>query len=123
MQRWERLVDLNLTLIRLICSWLGLECTTVRSSELNIQGERNERLLNLCYRFGARRYLSGDAAKAYLDVERFRQQGIDVQWQCYQHPIYPQLHGEFMPYLSILDLILNCGDESAAVLERGADVG
>jgi hypothetical protein len=88
----------------------------VRSSKLGITGERSQRLLDLCLHFGASRYLTGDAAKSYLDVELFKQSGVEVLWQNYKHPVYPQQHGAFIPYLSALDLLLNCGDESAAIL-------
>lgn len=119
-RRWERLVDLDLALVDLISRWLGLERQVARSSELGIAGERSERLLRICQHFGAKSYLSGDSAKDYLDVGLFERNGIQVAWQRFLHPTYPQLHGEFVPYLSAIDLILNCGDRSLAVLEGHA---
>jgi hypothetical protein len=118
-RRWIRLVDLDLAVVELISGWLGLKRETLRSSQLGIQGERSERLLALCRHVGAVRYLSGNAAQSYLDTELFVRNGIEVEWQDYGHPIYPQLHGDFVPYLSIVDLFFNCGEESAAVLTRG----
>ena len=115
-RRWERIVDLDIAVVEMMCEWLGLQRPTARSSGLDIEGERSHRLLKLCQHFGASRYLSGDAAKDYLDVGLFARHGIEVEWQQYRHPIYPQQHGEFVPYLSALDLLLNCGDESAAIL-------
>jgi hypothetical protein len=115
-RRWELLVDLDIAVAELMCGWLGLRRPTARSSELKIGGERSQRLLNLCLHFGASRYLSGDAARNYLDVDLFARHGIEVEWQEYRHPVYKQQHGEFVPYLSALDLLLNCGDESAAIL-------
>jgi hypothetical protein len=91
-----------------------------RASELEISGERSERLLNICRHFGARRYLSGNAAQDYLDVDLFARHGIEVEWQDYKHPVYPQQHGEFVPYLSTLDLLLNCGDDSLAIVAEGS---
>ncbi|MFN2499498.1 MAG: WbqC family protein, partial [Pyrinomonadaceae bacterium] len=49
-------------------------------------------------------------------VDLFARHGIEVEWQNYRHPVYPQQHGEFVPYLSMLDLLLNCGDQSAAII-------
>lgn len=115
-RRWEQLIDLDIAVIKLFCSWLEIERQIVRSSELGISGERTERLLNICRHFGARRYLSGNAAQAYLNLSLFADYGIEVEWQNYQHPVYPQQHGEFIPFLSALDLLLNCGDESAAII-------
>jgi len=67
--------------------------------------------------------LSGSAARVYLDAGLFERNGISVEWQDFAHPIYRQLHGDFVPYLSTIDLLLNCGDESLAVLERAGAPG
>ena len=116
-RRWERLVDLDIEAAAMIARWLGLARRIERSSELGIDGTRSERLLSICRHFGATRYLSGDSALEYLDMDLFERHGIDVEWQRFAHPVYPQLHGAFEPYMSALDLILNCGDESLKVLE------
>jgi hypothetical protein len=117
---WERLVDLDIALVEVMCRWLGLSRRIERSSQLGIPGERSERLVRICQRFGARSYLSGSAARVYLDTALFERNGIAVEWQEYVHPVYRQLHGEFVPYLSAIDLLLNCGDESRSVFERAA---
>jgi WbqC-like protein family len=119
---WERIVDLDLAVVEMICRWLGLQrVKTVRSSELGIPGERSQRLLDLCLHFGASSYLTGDAARSYLQTDLFARHQIEVRWHNYRHPIYPQQHGRFIPYLSALDLLLNCGDESAAILAADDD--
>jgi hypothetical protein len=114
----SRLVDLDIALIELMARWLGIERPMLRASTLGVEGERSERLLALCLRFGATHYLSGSAAREYLDVELFHRHGIEVIWQDYVHPVYPQQHGEFVPFLSTIDLLLNCGDESRRILWR-----
>lgn len=119
MRRWESLVELDMAVAGLMCDWLGIRRTVVRSSELAVEGDKSRRLLDICRHFGADRYLSGDSAHDYLDVELFAQNGVQVEWQSYRHPVYRQLHGEFMPYLSALDLVLNMGPESLSVLEGG----
>lgn len=113
---WTRLVDLDLAVAGLMARWLQAAPVIHRSSELGVGGEKSDRLLKLCAHFGATRYLTGDAARSYLEVEQFAAQGVEVVWQEYPHPVYPQLHGNFIPYLSAIDLILNCGSQSAAVL-------
>jgi hypothetical protein len=117
---WTHIVALDIAVVDLMARWLSLAPSIHRSSELGIAGEKSERLLNLSRHYGADRYLSGDAAKDYLDVALFATHGVTVDWQQFAHPIYPQLHGEFVPFLSALDLIFNCGDESASILERGS---
>jgi hypothetical protein len=113
---WRLLADLDEAVIRLLAGWLGVDTMLVRSSTLGVTGGRSERLVALCRHFGADRYRSGEAARAYLDVELFHREGIEVEWQNLDHPVYPQLHGEFVSHLSALDLILNCGDTSPALL-------
>ena len=119
-REWEYLVDLDLAVIELLRSWLGIERQILRSSQLEIAGERSQRLLNMCLHFGARCYLSGDAAKAYLDLQSFADHGIQVEWQEYQHPVYQQQHGQFVPFLSVVDLLLNCGEKSASIIAHGS---
>lgn len=116
---WTHLCELDIALAGMMAGWLQLTPPTTRSSALGIGGSPSERLVNLCRHFGATRYLSGNAAMDYLDVALFARNGIEVVWQDYQHPVYPQLHGTFEPFLSALDLLLNCGDDSAQVLTGG----
>jgi hypothetical protein len=115
-QKWERLVDLDLACAELMAGWLGLARRVERSSMLGIGGTKSERLINICRHFGASEYVSGDAARDYLDVRLFNRHGITVTWQQFVHPAYPQLHGDFIPYLSTLDAVLNCGEDARSLL-------
>jgi hypothetical protein len=115
-RQWLRLIDLNLALLGLLCRWLDLRPTIVRSSLLGLSGGQSERLLNHCLHFGATRYLSGSAARDYIDTALFGRHGIEIVWQDYAHPVYPQLHGAFVSHLSTLDLLLNCGEQSRSIL-------
>ncbi len=117
-QPWERLVDLDIAIVDWMARELGIDTPRHRSSELGISGDRNSRLINLCQRFGATHYLSGDSARDYLDVEEFEKNNIEVVWHGYRHPQYPQLHGEFTPQLSALDLLLNVGPDLLTVLAQ-----
>ena len=114
---WTHIAELDIAVAGLLGRWLSLEPRIYRSSELKVAGDKSERLLNLCRHFGATRYLSGDAAREYLDVDLFARHGVAVEWQNYRHPVYPQQHGAFLPFLSALDLLLNCGDDSASILK------
>ncbi len=115
-RHWERLLELDLAIIELMSRWLGIKQELVCSSSLGIGGKRSERLLHFCLHFGTSRYLSGNAAQDYLDLPLFERHGIKVEWQDYRHPVYPQQHGEFVSHLSTLDLLLNCGDKSLAII-------
>jgi WbqC-like protein len=119
---WTRLVDLNLATVRLMARWLGVDTRFCLSSELGIGGSRSERLLALCEHFAAKVYISGDAAQTYLDLDRFGAADIEVVWQNYAHPHYAQRFGEFVPYLSAIDLLCNEGNDSLAVIRSGRNM-
>ena len=116
-KKWKKLSDLNIELIKMVCGNLGLERKMICSSELGIVGERSERLLEICEHFDADVYYSGAAAKDYIDISLFEQNKIKVIFQDYQHPTYPQLYGDFISHLSIVDLLFNCGPKSLNILK------
>ncbi|HUI22524.1 MAG TPA: WbqC family protein [Methylocella sp.] len=117
---WRFLVDLDLAVADLMCRWFEVKRPVFRASALGIPGGKSSRLLSICQHFSATRYLSGNAAQDYLDVALFEDAGIAVEWQNYRHPTYPQLHGDFIPYLSALDLVLNAGRDSISILRGTA---
>ena len=115
---WRKLLDLDLALIEMLSGWLGLKTAIYRSSAIEVDGARNDRLLGLCKHFGADKYLTGDSAKSYLIEEKFNTIDVSVEWQNYEHPTYPQLHGDFTSHLSIVDVLFNCGDSSLEILRN-----
>ncbi len=122
LKKHQFLVDLNLEGMDFLLASLGITVKTFRSSELGITGDRNKRLIDHCKAFQATEYLTGDLAKHYLDEKQFIQNGITIRWQGFSHPIYSQLNGEFIPYLSTIDLLFNCGPNSPDIL-RTASTG
>lgn len=114
---WDLLLDLDLYLIEFFRDALGISTRMEDIADLELGAvDRNTRLIKVCQKFGASTYLSGAAAKQYIQPERFAEAGISLEFQDYQHPVYPQLHGEFIPYLSIIDLIFNCGERSLSIM-------
>lgn len=112
-QRWDLLIDLNRELIATICSFLAIATKLTSSSEYNLVEGKSEKLVSLCQQAGGTEYISGPAAKSYLDESLFEKAGIKVTWFDYSgYPTYPQLHGDFVHEVSILDLLFNCGAES-----------
>lgn len=117
---WSTLEGIAEESIRLLCRVLGLERQFVCSRTLGIEGRRSGRLLKICKHFNASAYYSGAAAKDYLEREIFQQTGIEVTFQDYHHPTYPQLWGAFEPYLSTLDLLFNVeGAEALSIIRQG----
>ena len=113
-QTWESLSGLNQTLVRTIAAdLLGIRTTIRDSREFNLHGTRGNRLLTLLQQIGATDYISGPAARKYIDVETYARAGVRVHSKDYRtYPEYPQLHGPFEPAVSVVDLLLNCGDRA-----------
>ena len=119
--RWERLVDLNIRLIEFCREALGIRTPMIRSSELKIEGAKSGMVLDLCRRVGADTYLAGmGGSKGYLDIDAFEKAGIRVVWQEFDHPRYKQVPfgAGFVEKLSTVDLLLNCGPQSGALLRK-----
>jgi WbqC-like protein family len=83
---------------------------------LGILGQSSQRVLDIVRHLKGDEYITGHGAGNYLDHALFEQSRVDVQYMQYQKNIYPQLHGEFTPYVSALDLIANCGKQGASYI-------
>jgi hypothetical protein len=96
--------------------WLAelsiLDTRIVRSSELSITSAKSDLVLDLCRHFGAERYLSGALGRDYLVAADFCKAGIAVDYQSFRSPVYPQLWGEFIPNLGVLDWWMNVGPQA-----------
>ncbi len=91
--------------------------TVLRSSEMAaIEGGGSERVLAICRELGAKRYVTGQGAADYLDHAAFDEAGIAVEYMDYEKRAYPQLHGDFTPFVSALDLLANCGQAGRDVI-------
>jgi hypothetical protein len=97
---------------------LDIEIPQVLASTLNTTGKKNELLVDILQKVGATQYLSGVGARAYFEPELYERAGIEVVWQDFLHPAYPQLHGPFIPYLSSIDMLFNCGIEESRKILR-----
>ncbi len=120
---WTRLGDLNIALIRCLKEILGISTDVLLASELDAQtDEKIERLLNICKKLNGTLYYSPNGAREYLmkGIDFFSENGIQIEFQNFQHPVYPQLHGEFVPKLSVLDIIFNAGPRSLEIINEGS---
>jgi len=114
---WKRLNELNAHLFQYLRAALGVDTQVFSASQLSVNGSATERLVSLVKAVGGTRYYTGAfALETYLEPERFADAGIGVEIQNWQSPRYPQLHGDYLPDLSILDLLMNCGPEARAIL-------
>jgi hypothetical protein len=121
---WDRLAALAAASARWLAQALGVRTPVALASELGVEaagpgGDPTARLVALCRAVGADTYLAGQDGARYLDTRQFAAAGIAVEAQRYAHPNYAQLHGEFTPFLSAVDLLLTQGDEALAILCGG----
>jgi hypothetical protein len=114
------LSEVNRELIGLACELLGVHTPIRSSAEFDLrEDDPSARLLELCQKTGATEYLSGPAARDYLNVPRFERAGVGVRWMDYTgYPDYPQLHGPFEHAVTALDLLAMTGPAAGKYLER-----
>ena len=111
LQDTGHLIDTNKAFIKLVYDLLGLKTKLVFLSDLPQFAElrKNELIAAICRHFSADSYLSGIGGRAYNKPEIFEKQGIKLEYLDYQPIEYPQLWGSFIPNLSIVDMLFNCG--------------
>lgn len=115
------LSSVNRHFLRAICDRLGIDTPLTSSLDYAGSGERSERLATICEQAGASVYLSGPAARDYLDEAPFAARGISVRWFDYSgYPEYPQLWGPFEHGVSVLDLLFNAGNDAPRHLKAAA---
>jgi len=112
-QEYTHLSMLNQTFIKAICTYLGIKTTISASSDYELIDGKSERLADLCVQAGGDEYISGLAAKDYVQEDIFHERGLKLTWFDYSgYPQYPQLWGDFTHCVTILDLLFNCGREA-----------
>ena len=114
--RFERLTAMNLCIIDLFIEAWKIECKFVMASSLECEGDTDGILIDMCKKLGADTYLSGSEGRNYNRPEAWRAAGIDLRYHDYDPVPYPQQFGEFMPWVSALDLLMNCGADGRDVL-------
>lgn len=113
------MADFNLESIRMLMEALDVVRPMVLSSTLAPVGAKNELLIDLLKKVDGDYYLSGTGARSYMNEALFNRAGIDVVWQEFTHPVYPQQFGGFEPYLSTVDVLFNCGIDGSRRILRG----
>ncbi len=115
---WELLSEFNIGLLERLREFLNLhDKPAIPASSMVLRDDPTERLIDICKAVGADTYLAGQDGRTYMDLERFRANGITVITQEFKHPVYPQLYDEFQSHMSIVDLLFNCGPESIKIIE------
>lgn len=116
-REWSRLAPLNSAVIEALRELLGIDTPLVVASDLPpMPDQADERLIAICRELGADTYLAGAGGPAYMEMERWEGTGIDVRVHDFTHPMYDQPFGDFLPAMSAVDLLCNCGPEALEVL-------
>ena len=107
---------LNLKLLEYFMECLKIDTPIVKASDYNFEGIGSDLVLDMCVKLGADNYIFGEQGKNYADVKAFKEAEIVVEFQNYIHPVYRQMGRDFLPYMSIIDLLFNEGDKSYEIL-------
>jgi len=119
------LSEFNVQIIQSIANRIGITTDFCISSKLtDIQGIKDQRVVLICKAMNCNAYLSPKGAAEYIDREKpggeFPQHNISLHYHEFEHPKYKQLYGEFLPYMSIVDLLFNEGfDKSLEIVRSG----
>ena len=118
----DRLMDYNEAAIRTLAAAVGLDTSRlVIGSTLDTAGEATDLLISMTRAVEGTAYLCGGGADGYQEDDKFAQVGLELIYQNFQHPIYPQINtSKFIPGLSIVDALMNCGiDGTCRLLQQG----
>ncbi len=119
-RRWDRLCELNVTLIKQIAEWLDIKVPMRLSSELSLVEHKTRLLIEMCEKCPADTFVSGLGAAAYVDPALFAEKHLNHLFFRFTHPTYPQKGATsgFVSHLSALDLLFNCGPDAALLLQQ-----
>lgn len=115
-RRWEWLVELNIFIIEGMRRFLNINTPLADNRKLIFKGTKTDLVVDICKKLGATAYLSSDGEAAYIQPEKFAAAGIEHRYLGWRPTPYPQLHGPFIPNLSAIDLLFNCGPAAADIV-------
>ena len=119
----DNLSNITIGLILRIKDLLGIKVRIINSKDIvGIKGEKANLLASICKKLNCDIYISPLGSKEYLDASNsFNENNIPIEYFKYNHPEYKQLYGEFIPYLSVIDMIFNCGNDSLKIIKSGIE--
>ncbi len=121
-QKYKFIKDLNVKIIKTTCEILDIKTKFIFSSKLNLRDEnmgKTEKIVNLCKKMGITFLYDAKGAQEFIDTSLFHEENISIAFQNYEHPVYSQLFGEFVPYMSVIDLLFNEGPKSLNIIRKG----
>ncbi len=121
-KKWTKLIDLNLCLIDFFLKELEINTKCILSSDLHIESKKSLRLLEICKKLNASTYVSGKLGADYLDENIFKNNGISIIFEDFKHPIYKQTYDNFIPNVSVIDLLFNEGENAKKIIHDSKNI-
>jgi len=122
LSKYASLTDLTVSFVQYFCNQLGINTTFTCSSTLLLNESlinSTEKVVDLCKKTNISSLYDANSAQSIIDTAVFEKYDIGISFQNYEHPVYSQLYGRFLPYISIVDLILNEGEKSLGIIKAG----
>ncbi|MDC1450344.1 WbqC family protein [Candidatus Thioglobus sp.] len=117
----DSLSETNIEIIHTLSKLLGVSTPTISSSALNCSGIKADMLVSICQEVGASEYLSPPGSRVYLEKsDAFKMAKIPVKYFQFEHPNYQQLFGDFVENMSVVDILMNCGNQSLDFIKNGS---
>jgi len=115
-KEWEYLSDVNEYMLKWFLKELGINIEFLKATDFDFQSSKSDLILDMCKKLKADIFVFGKLGKGYANIDDFNNENIKTIFQEYIHPTYPQIHGNFISNLSILDLLFNCGPKSYEII-------
>ena len=120
-KEFKYLSEMNIFFIKEICSLINIHSEFFTSKSLDVNGNKSEKLINICNELKIKKYISVEGSRNYLeaDSELFLNKKIDIIYFGYNEVEYGTFYNNFYPKLSIIDIIFNCGENSKKIIIEG----
>jgi hypothetical protein len=118
-RNWQYLKGVMDEITAYLLEAVGIHTKILFSSDMAVEGKKDELVHNLCRHVGATLYISGNLGREYLHEELFQNADIAVVYQDYHHPVYSQCYQGFEPFMAAIDLLFNYGSKSFDILMDG----
>lgn len=112
-KKWIYLTDIITPILDYLLKELKIQTKIIKQSELKTTEKKQQLIIELCKKTNSDKFVFGTLGRNYAVEDTFNDKGIQIYFQQYKHPIYTQRFGQFMPYMSILDLLFNVGSDAA----------
>lgn len=120
-RNWGKLLDLNVYIIDFLLQEFKIKTPVYYESQIGTSSTATDRIIEICRKLKSDTYLSGQGGKDYLEEEKFKEAGITLAYQQFEHPRYQQVYAQkeegFIPNLAAIDLLFNEGEHSGNILK------